>query len=85
MNLVVEIKGYRGEQAKQKKLYMDTYWVPGVNNSRGLAVGHLRVTDIFSMPTDLNDEITRQTASAELESNFAVMITATLKAGNYGA
>jgi len=31
LNLVVEIKGYRGEDAKDKKLTMDTYWVPGVN------------------------------------------------------
>ena len=32
LNLVVEIKGYRGEDAKEKKAAMDTYWVPGVNN-----------------------------------------------------
>lgn len=32
LHLVVEIKGYRGEDAKRKKATMDTYWVPGVNN-----------------------------------------------------
>ena len=32
LNLVVEIKGYRREDAKEKKSTMDTYWVPGVNN-----------------------------------------------------
>ena len=32
LHLVVEIKGYRREDAKDKKLTMDTYWVPGVNN-----------------------------------------------------
>ena len=32
LNLVVEIKGYRREDAKEKKSYMETYWVPGVNN-----------------------------------------------------
>jgi len=32
LNLIVEIKGYRREDAKEKKLTMDTYWVPGVNN-----------------------------------------------------
>jgi type III restriction enzyme len=32
LNLIVEIKGYRGEDAKDKKATMDTYWVPGVNN-----------------------------------------------------
>ena len=31
LHLVVEIKGYRGEDAKEKKSTMDTYWVPGVN------------------------------------------------------
>ena len=30
--LVVEIKGYRREDAKEKKSTMDTYWVPGVNH-----------------------------------------------------
>ena len=32
LNLIVEIKGYRGEDAKDKKATMDTYWVPGVNH-----------------------------------------------------
>ena len=32
LHLVVEIKGYRREDAKAKKMTMDTYWVPGVNN-----------------------------------------------------
>jgi type III restriction enzyme len=31
-NLIVEIKGYRREDAKEKKSTMETYWVPGVNN-----------------------------------------------------
>ena len=32
LHLVVEIKGYRGEDAKQKKEAMQTYWIPGVHN-----------------------------------------------------
>ena len=32
LNLIVEIKGYRGEDAKEKANTMDAYWVPGVNN-----------------------------------------------------
>jgi type III restriction enzyme len=32
LHLVVEIKGYRGEDAKEKKSTMDTCWVPGVNH-----------------------------------------------------
>jgi len=33
LHLVVEIKGYRGEDAKEKKLTMDSNWVPGVNHA----------------------------------------------------
>ncbi len=32
LNLIVEIKGYRGEDAKDKANTMKTYWIPGVNN-----------------------------------------------------
>ena len=32
LNLIVEIKGYRGENAKEKANTMRAYWVPGVNN-----------------------------------------------------
>ena len=32
LNLVVEIKGFRNEDAKDKAETMRTYWVPGVNN-----------------------------------------------------
>jgi type III restriction enzyme len=33
LHLVVEIKGYRGEDAKEKKLTMDSNWIPGVNHA----------------------------------------------------
>ncbi len=32
LNLIVEVKGYRGENAKEKANTMRAYWVPGVNN-----------------------------------------------------
>ena len=32
LNLVVEIKGFRGEDAKYKKETAEEYWVPAVNN-----------------------------------------------------
>ena len=31
LHLVVEIKGFRGEDAKEKKNTMEAYWLPGVN------------------------------------------------------
>jgi type III restriction enzyme len=33
LHLIVEIKGYRREDAKEKKTAIETYWVPGVNHS----------------------------------------------------
>ncbi|WP_341704813.1 BPTD_3080 family restriction endonuclease [Ferrovibrio sp.] len=32
LNLIVEVKGYRGEDAKDKANTMRAYWVPGINN-----------------------------------------------------
>ncbi|MCW2275306.1 restriction endonuclease [Rhodoblastus acidophilus] len=32
LNLIIEIKGFRGEDAKEKANTMRAYWVPGVNN-----------------------------------------------------
>ena len=34
LNLIVEIKGRRQDDARAKKLAMDTYWIPGMNNLR---------------------------------------------------
>lgn len=53
LNLVVQIKGYRGEDAKEKKLTMDTYWVPGVNNlgTHG-RWAFAELTDVWQMQDD---------------------------------
>ncbi len=34
LNLVIEIKGFRNEDARAKKRTIETYWVPGVNRLR---------------------------------------------------
>ena len=31
LNLIVEIKGYRGEDVREKNNAMEAYWLPGVN------------------------------------------------------
>ena len=58
LNLIVEIKGYRGEDAKDKKATMDTYWVPGVNNlgSHG-RWGFAEFTDVWLMQEDFVRQI----------------------------
>ena len=53
LRLVVEIKGYRGEDAKIKKLTMETYWVPGVNNNGTLGRwAFAEFTDVHTMKAE---------------------------------
>jgi len=68
LHLVVEIKGYRGEDAKEKKSTMETYWVPAVN----YAGEHGRwafaeLTDIYEIESEFGATVTaavNQTASS---------------------
>jgi len=66
LHLVVEIKGYRREDAKEKKSTMETYWVPGV---RHLATygrwAFAEFTDVYQIETDFK---------AKVESEFDKMI-----------
>ena len=58
LHLVVEIKGYRGEDARDKKNTMDAYWVPGVNNHGGFGRwAFAEFTDIQGMATDFESVI----------------------------
>jgi type III restriction enzyme len=66
LHLVVEIKGYRREDAKEKKATMDTYWVPGVNNLVTLGRwAFAELTEIYQIESDF---------AAEVESAFNEMI-----------
>ncbi len=61
LNLIVEIKGYRGEDAKEKKLTMDTYWVPGVNNlGKYGRWDFIEFTDVFAMQHDFAKKVEEQ-------------------------
>ena len=63
LNLVVEVKGYRGEDAKDKKLTMDTYWVPGVNALRGRTVGgRSRLTSVYEIEADFEAKLASEVA-----------------------
>ena len=53
LHLIVEIKGYRREDAKEKKATMDAYWVPGVNNHGGYGRwAFAEFTDVYAMQSD---------------------------------
>nr|WP_295431038.1 DEAD/DEAH box helicase family protein [uncultured Thiodictyon sp.] len=66
LHLTVEIKGYRREDAKEKKATMDTYWVPGVNNlgSHG-RWAFAEFTEVYQIEADFK---------AKVESEFNKMI-----------
>ncbi len=66
LHLIVEIKGYRREDAKEKKSTMETYWVPGVNhlNSYG-RWAFAEFTEVYQISSDFE---------ARIEAEFNKMI-----------
>ncbi|MCY3563057.1 MAG: DEAD/DEAH box helicase family protein, partial [bacterium] len=59
LHLVVEIKGYRGEDAKQKKSTMETYWVPGVNRiGRFGRWAFVEFTDVHKIESEFGQVVT---------------------------
>jgi type III restriction enzyme len=69
--LVVEIKGYRGEDAKEKKGTMDTYWVPGVNRLGTYGRwAFAEFTDIYEIESDFK---------VKVEKEFNAMIRKTVE------
>ena len=68
LHLVVEIKGYRREDAKEKKSTMETYWVPGVNHLGSYGRwAFAEFTEVYQIQADFK---------AKVESEFDKMIVA---------
>jgi type III restriction enzyme len=66
LHLIVEIKGYRRQDAVVKKETMDVYWVPGVNNLGNYGRwAFAEFTDVFQMEEDF---------AAKIEAEFDKMI-----------
>ena len=58
LRLVVEIKGYRREDAKLKKEAMENYWVPGVNRLRSFGRwAFAEFTDVYALQIDLEAKL----------------------------
>jgi len=67
---VVEIKGYRGEDAKEKKATMENYWVPGVNRGgRDGRWAFAELGDLYLIEADFK---------AKVEGEFNKMLEETL-------
>jgi type III restriction enzyme len=50
LHLVVEIKGYRREDAKEKKSTMETYWVPAINHAGSFGRwAFAELTDVYEI------------------------------------
>jgi len=66
LHLIVEIKGYRREDAKEKKSTMETYWIPGVNQlgTHG-RWAFAEFTEVYQIESDFE---------AKVESEFNKMI-----------
>jgi type III restriction enzyme len=66
LHLVVEIKGYRREDAKEKKATMDSYWVPGVNHLKSYGRwAFAEFCEVYQIQADFK---------AKVESEFNKMI-----------
>ncbi len=66
LHLIVEIKGYRREDAKEKKNTMEVYWVPGVNHLKQYGRwAFAEFTEVYQIETDFK---------AKVEAEFNKMI-----------
>jgi type III restriction enzyme len=61
LHLVIEIKGYRREDAKEKKSTIETYWVPGVNNLKIYGRwAFAEFTEIYQIESDFKAKVEAQ-------------------------
>jgi type III restriction enzyme len=79
LSLVVEIKGYRREDAKEKKNTMETYWVPGVNNSgRYGRWAFAELTEVYHIESDFEKKV--EAEFNKMVDSFTAPVADTAKA-----
>lgn len=77
LNLVVEIKGYRGEDAVVKKEAMDVYWVPGVNYHKSFGRwAFAEFCDVYQIQSDFKAKV-----AAELDAMIASALATSASSG----
>ena len=58
LNLIVEVKGFRGEDVKDKHTAMQTYWIPGVNELGAYGRwAFLELRNVWQMGPELKQKI----------------------------
>jgi type III restriction enzyme len=66
LRLVVEIKGYRGENAKAKNEAMEVFWIPGVNRLKSYGRwSFMELTEVYKIESEFE---------AKVEAEFDKMI-----------
>ncbi len=71
LHLIVEIKGYRREDAKEKKATMETYWVPGVNHlGKYGRWAFAEFTEVYQIAADFEAKV-----EAEFNEMIAILLT----------
>ena len=61
LNLIVEIKGYRREDAKEKKSTMENYWIPGVNNNGQYGRwAFAELTEVYQIESDFKAKVEKE-------------------------
>lgn len=71
LHLVVEIKGFRGEDAKEKASTMRSYWVPGVNHLKTHGRwAFAEFCDVYEIESDFSEKV---------ESHFQKMLESVLE------
>jgi type III restriction enzyme len=77
LKLIVEIKGYRREDAKEKKSTMETYWVPGVNNVGTFGRwAFAEFTEIYQIEANFEAKV-QQAFNSMIEAAAAQLATGT--------
>jgi len=76
LHLVIEIKGYRREDAKEKKATMENYWVPAINHARQHGRwAFAEFTEVYQIESDFK---------AKVEGEFNKMIETATKPAKEG-
>lgn len=74
LHLVVEIKGYRGEDAVQKKAAMEKYWIPGINaNGNFGRWAFMEIRRYNAIEADLTDAIAQLRAGKQPQTDEGLL------------
>ena len=58
LHLVVEVKGFRGEDVKDKQTFIETYWIPGVNHLKEYGRwAFVELKEIYALEDDFDAKV----------------------------